>query len=357
VFAAPLDIDRLELTGTPVPVLTGVQDVPFRLSRTGTLIMRAGGAARELHTLVWLDRAGRETPLDESWSFDPRISAGNAGWALSPDGSALAIGLVTESGEDIWIRELAGGRLMRSTFEEGMEGRPRWTPDGRSITYVGGRGNAVGLYERRVDGTGSPRLLFAESVSEGVWHPNGEWVLLRYGQTTSAAGGRDITGIRPGVDTAAVPLLASRFDESAVAPSPDGRWLAYQSDEAGAVNVFVVPFPETDGGKWQVSASGGRGPLWSRDGSELFYVSPDDEMMAVSVTASGDAPLLGQPEVLFEIPESYLEIFSGRFYTQWDVAPDGRFIMSRRLDDQGGGAVIVVENFLEELKARMAGGR
>jgi serine/threonine-protein kinase len=355
VFAAPIDLDRLEPTGAGIPVLSGVVEGGFRVARNGTLVMRTSGSQAELHTMVWVDRSGAETPVGDDWTFDPVVSGGNSGWALSPDGSRLAIGLVTASGDDIWVRELDGGRLVRVTLEEGTEGRPRWTLDGESITYVAGQQDVPGLYQRRVDGSGSRTLLFAEIVSEGVWHPAGEWLLLRYGEAGPMPGGRDITGLRPGIDTAAVPLLASRFDESALMPSPDGRWLAYQSDEAGPSNVFVVPFPETDGGKWQISAAGGRGPLWSRDGSELFYVSPDDQMMAVSITTSGGTLVRGEPRALFPIPEAGRGQEPGRFYTQWDVAPDGRFIMTKLLPRDSDGAVIVVENFLEELRERIGG--
>ena len=360
VFAVPFDVDAMKLRGSPVALANGLDAAivasSVSVSASGTLVMRPGDpAGAASYQMMWVDRAGREAPVDTAWAFNPSVSAGDAGWALSPDGARLAIGLVTATGEDIWVKELRpGGRLSRVTLDPGPEHRPRWTPDGRSVTFVAPGRTPPGLYQRRADGTGTDSLLFEGYVAEGVWHPGRDLLLLRWAATTlgPGSGGRDITGFRPGTDTAATPVLVTPFDESAIMLSPDGRWLAYQSDETGANEVFVRPFPITDsGGKYQASNGGGAAPLWSRNGRELFYLAADGAMMAVRVTA-GDTLQLDQPVVLFRLPAEMrlLNLLTFR-YTPWDVAPDGRFLLARRVDDVDADAVIVVENFLEELKA------
>ena len=225
-------------------------------------------------------------------------------------------------------------------------------PDGRSVTFKSNRA-VQGVYTRRADGTGSDSLLVSDpGTQEALPSPDGRWLLVRTGGN-AGAGGRDVLGLRLGTDTALVPVLQTRFDEEAIALSPDGRWLAYQSDESGTTEIFVRPFPDTDQGKWQISSGGGEAPLWSRDGRELFYLNGAKDMMAVRVNAGASlAP--GEPSVLFRVPEELLGVETA-YYAPWDVAADGRFIMVRRV---GGRAelhavTIVVENFLEELKVRM----
>ena len=150
-----------------------------------------------------------------------------------------------------------------------------------------------------------------------------------------------------------MPLLATPFDEEAIALSPDGKWIAYQSDETSRTEVFVRPFPNIDAGKKQVSTRGGVAPLWSRDGRELFYLSGDKNMMSARV-AAGPMLQVSEPVRLFHVRDELL-IPDATFYTPWDVARDGRFIMARVV---GGaqvrtGSIIVVENWIEELKAKV----
>jgi len=360
LLAVPFDLKHLEVRGSPVPLLDSVSTgggarVPtLSLSTSGTLVMRMGvGTSRRGYEMVWVDRAGRATPIDSSWTFQLTAFAGNHGWALSPDGTRLAIGLSSDAGDDIWVKRLPRGPLSRISYDQGAEYRPHWSPDGRFITFGSNRQNA-GLYRRRADGTGSDSVLIAGQFDEGMWSPDGRWLLLRGGAASAAAGGRDITGFRPGVDSAPVPVLVTPFDEEAIALSPDGRWLAYQSDETGRTEVFLRPFPNTDAGKWQVSNGGGVAPLWARSGRELFFVGAERNMMAVQVTA-GTTPRLGEPAVLFHMSDD-LSGAEASYYTPWDVAADGRFIMARLVTASGGteSPLIVVENWFEELKAKTA---
>jgi eukaryotic-like serine/threonine-protein kinase len=178
--------------------------------------------------------------------------------------------------------------------------------------------------------------------------------VIRVGASTPLSGARDIYARRLGVDdTAFAPLIVTPFDESAFAISPDGRWIAYQSDETGRNEVFVRPFPNTTDGKWQISAAGGTAPLWSRNGRELFFLSADGMMMALPVTGLREwsDP---SPRALFRVSDPVMALRPG-YYTPWDVAADGRFIFARRLSSgrSRDGTLIVVENVGAELKARV----
>jgi len=358
LLAVPFDLGDLAAHGAPVPLLDSVSVInsgsapSLALSTSGTFVMRMAATALNRYEMAWVDRAGRETPVDTSWRFQVTAFAGNHGWALSPDGSRLAIGLNTDAGDDIWVKQLPRGPLSRISYDPADDFRPRWSRDGAFITFASNR-KVGGLYQRRADGTGTDSLLFAGAIDEGTWAPDGRWVVLRQGAASAAAGGRDITGFRPGNDSAPVPLLATPFDEEAIALAPDGRWLAYQSDETGRTEVFIRPFPNTDAGKWQVSSGGGVAPLWARSGRELFYLSGERNLMSVRVTA-GTTLQLGEPQVLFRVGNELLGV-EANYYTPWDVAPDGRFIMARLLNLAGGGdaPLIVVENWFEELKAKV----
>ncbi len=354
LLVVPFDLGSLRTKGTAVAVLDSVSgEGPFpyfAVSASGTAVMRLGAAPQSLgYTLVWVDRAGRVTPVDSSWTFRVTQFAGNFGWALSPDGSRLAIGLNTPEGDDIWVKPLPRGPATRVTFGIGPEYRPRWTSDGRSLTFV----TENGLVRRRADGTGRDSLLVPGRLDEGLVSPDGRWAVFRRGATSAASGGRDIFGLRLGVDTVPVPVLATPYDEMAMVLSPDGRWMAYQSDETGRLEVFIRPFPNTSDQKVQVSSAGGTGPVWARNGRELFYLRDDRTMMVVPVKA-GATLHLGEPHELFRLPAE-LSYLDANYYSPWDVGPDSRFVMARSTDTGAstGNSLVVVENWLEEVKARV----
>ena len=355
-LSAPFDLATLTLGGPPLAAFDSIAGdydrAVITASVSGTVVMRTGTLPEAgMFELVWVDRAGRQTAVDPGWQFRVTQNAGNYGWALSPDGKRLAIGLNTPEGDDIWIKPLPDGPASRVTYNPGTEMRPRWMPGGQAITYVLGHG----IHRRRADGTGADSLLLLHpQLDEGVVSSDGSWLVFRRGATSSNAGGRDIFGLRLGVDTAPVPLVASPYDEMAVALSPDGKVLAYQSDETGRTEVYIRPFPNTNAARVQVSSVGGTGVLWARDGRELFYRRSDEIMIAVPVIY-GPPLRLGEPQELFRIPE-HLGVLPSQYYTPWDVGPDRRFIMVRAV---GGGRgsdspVIVVENWFEELKAKLS---
>jgi eukaryotic-like serine/threonine-protein kinase len=354
-LAVPFSLRSLETRGTPVGVIDsvamGIGSAPyFSVSTRGTLVMRrAARVQRQQFELVWVDRSGEETRVDSTFTFRVTQFAGNHGWSLSPDGSRLAIGLNTASGDDIWIKTLPRGPVSRVTYGTGAEMRPRWTPDGRFVTFV-----SSAVFMRRADGIGTDSLLSPAVADEAVISPDGAWLVLRAGATSAAAGGRDILGLRLGTDTVPVPLVASQYDENAVAISPDSRWLAYESDESSRAEIYIRPFPNTGDGRIQVSSGGGTAPLWARDGSELFYLRHDNMMMAAPVLP-GTELRFGEHRELFPV-RGALAFLGISWYTPWDVAPDGRFIMVRSVDSgaQMDSPLIVVENWFEELKQKVA---
>ncbi len=363
MFAVPFDVKSLTIRGAPTPILDGVAllfgVIPnLAFSANGTLVMQSGTGGEQLamYEMVWVDRTGRETPVDSSWQFRHSQSNGNAGWSLSPDGRRLAIGLNTDAGDDIWIKELPDGPLMKVTQDSASEERPRWTPDGQSVTYiVDGAGS---LRRRPANGTGTEEVVLDTPgllLLEGSYSRDGTWLLLRVGGNAGTSKIRNILALRPGVDSAPVELLANaRADESAPALSPDGKWLAYVSDETGRDEVYIRPFPDVESGKWQVSTNGAQAPLWAHSGRELFYVDAGRNMMAVAVPPAGPSQLGARVRLFALGSDVYLDV--REWYTPFDISPDdSRFLMSRRVTAGGEErrTFLLVENWFEELKAKL----
>ena len=213
-----------------------------------------------------MDRSGAVTPVDPDWGTVSFPS--DAGLALSPDGTRLALSLVGEQA-DVWVKQLPAGPLSRLTFEGGWNYRPAWSPDGRSVRYLSDGPDRVGragldVWTKRVDGSGpAERLLdWKEGIWAHAWSRDGQWLVFR--DLASSPENRDIYALRVGVDSEPVPLLNTRFNETAPTISPDGRWLAYVSNESGREEVYVRPFPNVRDGSWQVSLDGGGEPKWHR---------------------------------------------------------------------------------------------
>jgi serine/threonine-protein kinase len=364
VLAVPFDLASLEVQGAPVPLLEGVQvdrgtSADFALSESGELMMISGlgeGQGGGLATLVSVDRNGTATPVDPDWAFQ---SSAIQGIALSPEGERLAINIIEETGENIWVKQLDGGPSSRLTFHDGVDARPRWTSDGQRLTFVSDRAGAMDLYSTRADGTGPAEMLLDmdPEIFEGSWSPDGTWLIIRAGgDLAGTVGGRDIWGMRPGIDSVPAPLVADEWDEKAFALSPDGRWLAYESDESGNDEVYVRPFPDTESGKWLVSTSGGLAPAWAHNGRELFYVEPQDgRKMMVAAVETEPTFRVGERRALFPLGSEYR---LPQAYTAYDVAlDDQRFLMVRLFqatEDRVAGTLIIVENWFEELKERVA---
>ncbi|MFT5431312.1 MAG: DNA-binding SARP family transcriptional activator, partial [Myxococcota bacterium] len=288
LMVAPFDLATLEVSGPPT-VVSPRQRVGFRgsvdlaVSETGTLVY-ATGPGWGTRELVWVDRAGAALPLDPSWQ------GGFAFPTLSPDGSRLAVTLSSPDGVDIWIQQLESGARAKLTVEGGVSGYPAWTPDGRSVTYFSDAAGPVQLWTKPADGSAPASLQLSRprELAESLWTPDGEWLIYRTSNVpavpgSGGAGASDILAIRPGVDEEPIPLAVSDFAELGPALSPDGRWLAYASEETGRGEVFVIPFPNSDAARWSVSPDGGTEPQWSHSGREIFYRSLRDELVAVEV--------------------------------------------------------------------------
>jgi serine/threonine-protein kinase len=365
ILAAPFDADALELTGPALPLVDGVFLNPavhpfYSLSDNGTMVYRRSAAASDEVEFVWVTRSGEMTSVDQGERFNPPF--GRPSFRLSPEGGRVAYSAAVDGNADIWIKDLSGGAPLRLTFGDETDENPDWSPDGESIVHlaasdIAGTGVVVtasdrALWSRRVDGTGVAERLVT-GVSRGTWSPSAEWLVVYRGTLSGESPGmRDILALRPGADTVPSALIASdQFEEISPAISRDGRWLAYTSNETGQREVFVRPFRNVDGGKWQISTNGGTQPVWAHNGRELFfYDGPARELKAVEFTTTGTTFRRGEITTLFSVGQEYRVDQLGMFY---DVEPhDQRFLMVRGDGPQGdnSSAVVLVQNWFEELK-------
>jgi serine/threonine-protein kinase len=339
--AVPFDLDRLEVTGNPVPVLDGVVthesgSAAFSLAPNGTLVYMTGGSTDPFGTLVWVDHEGREEPLmaDRQLYRQQR---------LSPDGQRLALKVGSTSDNDIWVYDLLRGTTSRLTFDPADNDSPFWTPDGQRVVFSSDR-DGGGLYSKAANGTGQVESLLTgqDSVFGYFFSPDGDRLVFgRRGE------GWDIHVLST-EDGTTQALIEGPGDQEFPSISPDGRWIAYDSNESGRKEVYVRPFPEVGSGKWQISRSIGVEPRWGPQGKEIFFLSPDNTMMAVTIeSASGFSA--GIPRVLFSTDGYVVR------YNKYSVSPDGqRFLMFKSVGASGDAAdqmsLVVVENWFEELK-------
>ena len=347
LLAAPFDPDKLALTGPAVAILEGLRSGPFEenmaIARNGTFVYATGGSSASTRPF-WVDREGKATPIDPAWDPQGAIEA----VALSADGKTLAVGLNRVGSQDVWVKQLPAGPFSRITFGDSPHFRPTWSADVRSLIYIADAGTGAGVPTMsRADGTGPPQPLLASPYAFGqvVQSRDGRWLVLR--RALNEAGSGDIYAMKTG-DTTLVSLLTSPAQETAPALSPDGRWLAYSSDESGTSEVYVRPFPDVGSGRWQVSLTGGTAPKWARSGRELFYVNGRQEMVGTPVRA-GATFEVGQPKVLFSVSSFILNAS----YPIYEVAPDDRrFVMVRSSAATEATEVILTQNWFEELRAR-----
>jgi Tol biopolymer transport system component len=359
LLAVPFDAAALAVKGRPVPLVEDVARgevtgaAQFGMSNGGVLVYvptDAAGAA-QARTLVWVDRQGREEPIKAPARpyFDPR---------LSPDGTRIALEIQDQE-RDIWVFDLARETLTRLTFGPAFDFPAIWTPDGRAVIFSSGRSgrNTIDprhLFQQAVDGTGSvERLTQGDSVRQVPYAvtSDGTGLIFREHSTDPRADAGDLMLLPLKGERHPQPLVKTDFREMNAEISPDSRWLAYQSNESGRDEIYVVPFPNVTAGKWQVSASGGMWPLWARNGQELFYVSMG-ALMRVPRTM-GSTFEAGTPSKLFDGPYIY-----GSLERAYDVSPDGRrFLMIREsgavVDPAPSARLIVIQHWLEELRRRV----
>jgi len=332
----------LEVTGAAVPVVEGVLEssnrgaAQYSVSATGSLAYVQGGIERPRSRLVWVSRTGAEQPLDpavHAYSY-PR---------LSPDGRQLAVSIY-EPEIQVWLYNLSRNTLTRFTFEGNVNSVPSWTPDGKRIAFTSNRDGPENLFWQQADGSGGLEKLNTSGYNQtpGSWSPDGQ--LLGFEEINPTTG-PDIWVLRMS-DRKAQPFLRTPFNEGAPRFSPDGRWLAYVSDESGRDEIYVQPYPGP-GGKWQISTEGGTEPVWNRNGRELFYRS-GDKMMAVDI-ATQPSFAAGKPRMLFQ--GHYVP--TGIKMPYYDVSTDGqRFLMLKPIEqaESASTQINVVLNWFEELK-------
>ena len=353
MMAARFDPRRMELLGTPIAVMDGL--VFFSLADDGKLYysagVGAGAASGPPRQLAWVTRTGQASAVDPEWTFFRGVDE-SQGWSLSPDGSRVALRESTQGAYDIWIKQLDAGPRSRLTFHDAMEKMPVWEPGGLNVTFLSNRNGNFDVWSKPADGTGEAELILDldDSLFKIEWSPDGAWLLL---QTV----GGDILGYRPGEDGEPTPILREAYFEGEPAVSPDGRWIAYASDETGRLEVYVRPFPDVGAGRWQVSSQGGRLPGWAHGGRELYFIeNRGGGAMWVVEVESAATFTHGTPAVLFESPGQW----SGSAQTgnTYDIAPDDqRFLIATQGRVDGGGqdgdagpARVLVNNFFEELK-------
>jgi serine/threonine-protein kinase len=347
LLVVPFDLGKLAVSGPPAALYEGLESNPFEaavaLSAAGTLIYETASQA-SAREVVWVTREGLATRVDSAWKLDGVINA----LSLSPNGRAIALELARNAKSDIWVKQLPGGPFSRITFGDTGYTRPSWTPDGSQVLFLGDRGDGGGIpFIRRADGIGpatrllSPNVAFGQALESG----DGHWLILR--RVIGDVGNGDILGARVG-DTALATLVGSPAREWMPALSPDGKWLAYSSDESGAFEVYVRPFPNVTTARWQVSTAGGDAPLWSHGGKELYFRNNHGDLVAAEVKTTPTFSV-GEQKVLFSLsPFTF-----GGGVQLYAVAPDDKhFLMLRETTAGQSGLLIVSEHWLDELKAR-----
>jgi Tol biopolymer transport system component len=340
LMAQAFDADALELAGEAFPIAEKVQVNPSNgrvalgVSENGVLAYRSTG---NLNTqLAWFDRSGKELSRigEPGGTISPK---------LSPDEKQVAVTRATDIGVsgDIWVLDLSRSTQTRLTFDAADDSAPIWSPDGSRIAFASTRGNAFGLYQKNSNGIGEEELLVktSDSAIPEDWSLDGRFLVY----LTTGRGGRDVSVLPLSGERKPAPFLQGPFYERHAQLSPDGRWMAYASDESGQYQIYVQSFP-AGGGKWQVSTTGGSQPRWRHDGKELFYIALDGKLMSVPVRA-GATFEAGTPVPLFQTQIFGLGV--GQLYSQqYDVTADGqRFLINMDLAEATAAPITVVLNW------------
>ncbi len=367
LLAVPFDPNGLEVTGGPVPLIEDVARTDslqtgaaqFSISTDGVLVYVSGFGSFERRHLVWVDRRGQEEQLKAtpgSYRY-PRIS---------PDGNRVLL----DQRRDIWIWHFTAETLTRLTLDPAAEQYAVWATDRRVIFGSSrGGGGVSNLFLQPADGTGdAERLTDSPNFFQSPMSVSPDGTQLVFSENSSidrpsggTANNVDLMSLPLQRDRRPQPLVQTPFNEINGEISPDGRWLAYESNESGRFEVYVRPFPNVNDGRWQVSTGGGTRPVWARNGRELFYVTPSgDALMSVAVSggptfkASNPAQLLDTRPYYFTVTTTGVLGSPGRMY---DASPDGRrFLLLKATDDSTGAApalMTIVQNWTEDLLRRV----
>lgn len=317
LMAQPFDPGKLQLSGEPAAIAEGVDSFVganyglFSVSDTGALVYRAGAGSKLVAT--WFDQ-----------NINPAGTLGEPGEyanpAVSPDGTHVAVAAGSAGSRDIWILDVARNSPSRFTFDPANDDNPVWSPDGKNVVFFSNRKGELKLYIKPADGSGEERLLTDQPGIPSSWSRDGRFLLFTSGSPKT---GNDIWVLpnprSASGDSKPTPLLTTQFDEQDAQVSPDGRWIAYQTNESGASDIYVRPFAADGNGggaKWLVSRGLSIYPRWRSDGKQLFYASPNLDIMGVDIDTSKGFQA-GTPRRLFTAPPPLLAI-------GWDLTADAK---------------------------------
>jgi eukaryotic-like serine/threonine-protein kinase len=329
--AQRLDLKKAALTGEAITLADNVGTVSA--SGTGMVAYRAGAIRQR--QLTWVNRLGATVGTigdPDNTLFAPRVS---------PDSRRVALSRQTQGNEDLWLLDSA--RASRMTFDTTRDLFPTWSPDGTRIAFTSMRSGGGDLYMKATSGAGVEQLLTSSNTIKfpTSWSADGLYLLYF---TIDPKNRTDIWVLPMSGDRKPFPFVQTPFTDVWGQFSPDGKWVAYQSDESGQDEIYVRSFAPVVEGQWRVSTTGGVHPVWRPDGKELYYISRTGEMMAVSISAVGVEVTLGAPARLFDphILFGGVDAATGR---QYDAAPDGRFLINRELDAEASPPITLIQNW------------
>ena len=342
LMAQRFDAKSLEVSGEPVPIAEGIVmdarwNSGFTVSDEGKLILQVGSVVGS--ELVWYDRSGKRGNLAASGSYNvPR---------LSPDGFRLAASEndATSGTLDIWTYDLARGVRSRFTFDPSDDDDPVWSPDGRMVAFDSARKGHYDIYWKPVDASRPEELLYEDKATKYVtsWSKDGKYILFdrseAQGKTRS-----DVWVLQMEGERKAFPYLQTPTNENLAVFSPDGKWVAYVSDESGRSEVYVSSFPEPTS-KHQVSNGGGDGPQWRGDGKELYYMDPENRITVVEIRPSGGRIEMGLPRPLIQVR------LSGQFAGySYNVVRDGNRFLVLETPERKSSSLTLIVNWPAALK-------
>ena len=345
LYAQRFDVERLELQGTPVSVASGVAVgegfIPaLSASESGTIVFRTGSPG-QVRQLAWFDRSGNDLGRVGDNSAD------RYGPSLSPDGRTVALTRTVDGNSDVWLMDLQRGVMRRFTSDAASEHSAIWSPDGSHIAFSSNRSGFDSLYVKPASGAGPEQLLAAkepQDVTAGSpsdWSLDGRYLLYR---TQSAKTRFDLWARLVDGSMPSFPIAPTDADDRDGEFSPDGKWVAFESDESGRFEVYVQRFPGP-GTKWPISTNGGAQVRWSRDGKELFYIALDGQLMSVKVRLDADRQTVeaAAPVALFAArvgnPVSV-------FRQQYVVSPDARrFLISTIVEDDRAAPITIIQHW------------
>jgi serine/threonine protein kinase len=347
LFAQNFDPVRLALIGNAfsvaAQVASSLNGPALSVSAAGPIAYRTGSAVPH-RQFVWFDRSGNEIKkIGNSDSGRP------VNPAISPDGRTVALNRIEGNNNDIWLLEAERGVLKRFTIDPGIESNPIWSPDGNRIVFNSSRTGALDLYEQPADGApGNEQLILTSSQPKLAtdWSMDGRFVLY---QSLDPKTRNDIwvlpldTNGKPGTPT---PVIQTNFDERDGQFSPDGNWIAYESDESGRFEIYVKPFPGLGANSQLISTNGGAQPRWRRDGKELFYIAMDGQLMAVPIRLTADTETVRpEPPVALFTARVDRVLPVGGTRQQYVVSRDGNQFLMNTVAEEATSPITVIVNW------------